>query len=94
MEKRKVARKSTAKRTARKSETEQSSWIQALYVSQTSRTIIAEMLVAAAGAAAAVLLSDKGRAGAKAVAETGRDTLKSAKQAGKRAGSSAVGALI
>ncbi len=95
MKKRKVVRKSNAKRPAGNKVSEHSSWVQALYESQTSRTIVAEMLVAAAGAAAAVLLSDRGRAGAKALAEAGGDALKGVKRAGKRTSSnvaSAVGA--
>lgn len=91
--KRKTATRSTRKRSSPKMAAS-SGWVEALYASQTGRTIVAEMLVAAAGAAAAVLLStEKGRQAGAAMAEAGRDAVGTIKKSGKRAAAAASSAL-
>lgn len=82
-------RKVTARSKSKKPTTSlmSSDWMQSIYESQTGRTIVAEMLVAAAGVAAAVLLSEKGRKGAHSLVKAGRDSASTGRQALTRAGS-------
>ena len=91
--KRKTATRTTRKRSSPKPATS-SGWVEELYASQTGRMIVAEMLVAAAGAAATVLLStDKGKEAGAAVAEASRGAVGTIKKSGKRAAAAASGAL-
>lgn len=82
-----VAKRKAAgrKRKTSKSAGSSSDWLSALYNSQTGRVIVAEMLVAAAGAAAAVLLSERGRQGQVAMVKAGRQTANRLKKAGGKA---------
>ncbi len=88
-----VTRKNGKVSPSAKSSTKTSDWVRSLYESQTGKTIVAEMLVAAAGAAAAVLLSERGRSGAKALVQSGRDAASKVRRTGARAGSAATDVL-
>jgi hypothetical protein len=69
-----------------------SGWLASLIGSQTGRVIMAEVLVAAAGAAAAVLVASRTEAGAKAgqsLAKAGRDSANVMREAAKSAAAAA-----
>ncbi len=78
----KRVKRSVSKRSerGRKVATNDGGWFAALMESQTGRTIAAEVLIAAAGAAAAVLLSGK----ADAVVEAGQTAVDQAKKTSKK----------
>jgi mRNA-degrading endonuclease toxin of MazEF toxin-antitoxin module len=96
---RKTAKRSTAKRRttrasrAARSETfNPSGWLSSLMNSQTGRVIAAEALVAAAGAAAAVLVASRtegGRKAGRAMARAAGDTTEMMKEAARSAANAA-----
>lgn len=94
--KRKTAKRAPArtasKRTSASDMFNPSGWLASLIGSQTGRVIMAEVLVAAAGAAAAVLVASRTEAGAKAgqsLAKAGRDSANVMREAAKSAAAAA-----